>query len=472
MDDYKLIKNLYGEEMLHLCKKLFPTILDIHGLLPSILKTKFYPSKTLIKDIISENKIEDFRDYIYSQVDLKRKKIIGNKHPKKLLREAGYTLYECKTEEDIQKFKKYYHKGEELCTFNGGRLEYNYVFFIVRDDALHLDRNLFPNPERDDNYGTSVISIQFFKGKINTVSLKNRYNDTVEDADATYSNNLDLIVSGLTDSFEKYYHLKTETDEKISFCLDKYIEVDNTFYKYNYKINDTYYCPNNIIIKDGKVICYEEKERYIVFDYFILDNKEKTIKIIDDKITDSFINDFNNIEKININKINNYRIINIVFENNQEAKIVLNENNEMIEYKNNNILSIDNKFLYYNKTLLNLDLENVIEIENDFLALNNSLENINIPNIKNIGNWCLCNNDTLTILNAPNMEEVGIGFFLRNNSVKVLQAPSLRNTGMLFFNKNTSFEYIDISEDINKEFGFLKKYSENKEKDKVLCKIS
>ena len=36
------------------------------------------------------------------------------------LDEAGYILYECKTDADIQKFKKYYKKDEELCTFGDG----------------------------------------------------------------------------------------------------------------------------------------------------------------------------------------------------------------------------------------------------------------------------------------------------------------------------------------------------------------
>ena len=34
--------------------------------------------------------------------------------------------------EDIQKFKKYYAIGEELCTFSGGRLNNCYVFFAVK----------------------------------------------------------------------------------------------------------------------------------------------------------------------------------------------------------------------------------------------------------------------------------------------------------------------------------------------------
>lgn len=45
---------------------------------------------------------------------------------------AGYILYECKTKEDIQKFKKYYHENEELCTFNDNRLDKCHVFLQLK----------------------------------------------------------------------------------------------------------------------------------------------------------------------------------------------------------------------------------------------------------------------------------------------------------------------------------------------------
>ena len=37
-----------------------------------------------------------------------RKRVIDVFAPKELMKEAGYTLYECKTKEDVNRFKKYY----------------------------------------------------------------------------------------------------------------------------------------------------------------------------------------------------------------------------------------------------------------------------------------------------------------------------------------------------------------------------
>ena len=69
----------------------------------------------------------------------------------------------------IQSFKKYYAPQEELCTFLGGRLNSCDVFFAVKKDVNDIKRSDFIKPEREDKYGTSVISIQFRKGYINTL---------------------------------------------------------------------------------------------------------------------------------------------------------------------------------------------------------------------------------------------------------------------------------------------------------------
>ena len=88
-------------------------------------------------------------------------------------KEAGYVLVECYNEEDIQKFRKYYAPGEELCTFKGGRLNSCRVFFAVKKNVLDIKREDFKKPKREDEYGTSVISIQFTKDETNTLSIKN-----------------------------------------------------------------------------------------------------------------------------------------------------------------------------------------------------------------------------------------------------------------------------------------------------------
>ena len=162
----------------------------------------------MYEDIVKNGVVNSFKNYIYSLVDVElEKEVKVDKNPKELLSEAGYDLYECRSESDIQKFKKYYAEGEELCTFNGGRLNDCYVFFAVNKNVNQIRREDFDYPTRQDEYGTSVISIQFTRDETHTLSIKNRYNHTVDNPDATFSNNLDNIIPGLTDSFSKYYGL-------------------------------------------------------------------------------------------------------------------------------------------------------------------------------------------------------------------------------------------------------------------------
>ena len=202
--ELKKIKKMYGEDFMHLCRTLFPTILEQEDLLYNILLQNFAGnSRTLYEDIMSNGLEEKFKNFIFSRFDVEKreKQMAPSKTPYELLDEAGYDLYECHSEEEIQRFRKYYEPNEELCTFNGGRLNRCVVFFAVKKNVDEIKRENFRNPQREDEYGTSVMSIQFSKDGICTVSIKNRYNHTVDNPDATYGNDLDRIILGLRQSF-------------------------------------------------------------------------------------------------------------------------------------------------------------------------------------------------------------------------------------------------------------------------------
>ena len=222
MDDLKLIKKDYGEKLSHLCRDLFPTLLETPGLLYTALTNTFYPTKLLYEDLERFNSFDTFEDIVKSSIKAEETEQIEHKTktPQELLDEAGYILYECHSEKDIQSFRHYYkrndgivpkyipdtnpmsYNGEELCTFNGNRLNRCHVFFAVKKNVDEIKREDFRGKEnRQDEYGTSVISIQFTRDH-NTLSIKNRYNHTVSNPDATFSNNLENIIPGLTEAFE------------------------------------------------------------------------------------------------------------------------------------------------------------------------------------------------------------------------------------------------------------------------------
>ena len=431
--DLKLIKKNYGENMMHLCRELFPTILEYEGKLFELLSNNFAYSKFLYDDIINNddkfNTKCKFKDFIYNLYYNKSYKSNNYKSVSQLFDEAGYNFYECRCYEDVMRFKKYYYNKEILCTFNNVdyRLKNNYVFFAVKKDVDNINRIDFPNPKREDLYGTSVISIQFTRGLVNTLSIKNRYNHSVSNPDATFSNNLDNIIVGLTDAFTKEYNLNINS-YCASFEIPGYVKAnDGKFYKYNYEIDNIYYCPNNIIIENHTPIHFE-KEKYIILDYFVLDMKKKKIITYDDIIYDSFCVSF---DKIDIIKEKEYK--KIILDDN--IVIVINKYNQIIEYSNNNIKLIDDNFLQFNETINNIELPNVIEIKDNFLAKNDGLINLSLPNVKTIGDWFLDANESLKEIDMPNVLKIGDNF-LTSSLIEKLSLPNLRSIGddALFFN--------------------------------------
>ena len=436
------------------CRDNFSTILEIDGLLLKLLLDNFDANHDLIDDIINNDLETEFKNYIYiqSNIEIKRSSNIG-KTPKELFDEAGYILYdECKSEEDIQTFKKYYMEGERLCTFRGERLNKFRIFFAVKKDVDSIKRRDFMEPDRQDKYGTSVLSIQFMKDGTNTLSIKNRYNHSVLNPDSTFSNNLDNIIPGLTNSFEEHYGI-VQSYKQDSFKIPGYVKAnDNKYYKYNYHIKNVYYCPNNIIIDNLEVKKYE-KERYIILDYFILDLKEKTIKLYDD-INDSFKDSIESINKVLVTKTEYGKQINITPKTGEIIKIELDNQNRIITYENNNVEHIKDGFLKYNDTLKEFSVKNLILIEDDFLRNNNTIVDFYAPNLEEIGSDFLYYNSSLESFEAQNLQQIGSCFLPNDEELIQFYAPNLKKIGndFLRYNEKLMYFYAQNIESVGNSF--------------------
>jgi len=457
MDDLRLIKDKYGEKMMHFCRSAFPTILETPGLLFNLLKDKFEFSKFLYEDIEKESAFDMFKDYINSMFwNEDETKVVSEKTPKELFEELGYDFYECKTEEEIQSFKKYYIYGEELCTFNGGRLNSCHVFFAVKKDVEKIKR--LPEPKRQDEYGTSVMSIQFTKGKKNVLSIKNRYNHIVSNPDATFSNCLENITPGLTDSFEKTYNLNINQNDSRIFELNDYVRAnDGKYYKYNYEIDNIYYCPNNIIIDNFEVIRdYQEKEKYLIIDYFIIDLLNKEI-IEYDTFGDCFVDAFRDINRIEIIKNKDLgKTIKIHTNNNTKPIIIeIDKTNKIISYINNNVTEVEHRFMYKNKSLRYLEANQLKRVGNRFLESNLCISNINLPSIQEVGSEFFYTNYQICEVNLPCLKKVGNNFLLHNQSLKKICAPKLEDIGTNFMLGNRELEEVIFPELTAIPDGFL-----------------
>ncbi len=453
-NELKEIKKLYGEEMMHMCRELFPSILEEEGKLLSILKATIAPTHSFALDIKENNLYTDFKDWIYDLAYSEEGKLFEtDKTPSELMEEAGYTLYECHSEEDIQSFEKYYAKGEELCTFNGGRLERCHVFFAVKKNVDEIKREDFPNPEREDEYGTSVISLQFDREGINTLSIKNRYNHTVNNPDATFGNNLEVIRLGLTYSFKKHYGFNFQRiNPRADFLYRKipYVQGnDLRVYRYNFEIYETYYCENNIIIRENHKIddtFAKNKERYILFDNYLLDLKEKDIiagGFSASAFTES-INDVGPIKNIEVIKNEENRIIKIKFDEDKEVEIEIDSHNSIIGYENKYVEKIGDRFLHYSKHIKSINLPNVKEIGYDFLQEAISLEGFNLPEVQIIGDNFLPRDNNIGGISLPNVIEIGSEFLYHNEVLSYFNTPKLRRIGNNFLVRNTQMMELDL----------------------------
>ena len=487
--DLKWIKRHYGEKFSHLCRDMFPTILEEEGMLSKLLSEHFPPSRELYDDILQNDLINSFRNYIYSLTKTDENKVKVTLTPEELMEKAGYILYpECKTEEDIQSFRHYYYRGsptpnysggtparyagEELCTFNGNRLASNHVWFAVKKNVCEIRRKDFENPRREDDYGVSVLSIQFSRSKPNVLSIKNRYNHTVENPDATFSNNLDNIIQGLTQAFENTYGISLAQNNSTSFEIPNYVQArDGKFYKYNQEHNNIYYCPNNIIIQNGEVTRFD-KDKCVVFGYFILDLEGKEIINYDfikgSNTPDSFPESVGKINDIKRVPNENGLTIQITPENGEIVEIELDKHNQITGYRNPNVEEIGDFFLFINKSLKSLDLPNVKRIGGkclfpntlltslnllsvyaeffgeNFWQGNKSLAKLNLPNLEQIGDNFLQKNESLTELDLPNVRRIGYNFLLRNKSLKNINLPNVEQIGDNFLPNNQSLTSLNL----------------------------
>lgn len=424
--DLQYIKKKYGEKMMHFCRDNFSTILEKEGVLTQIFNDYFGESRSLYEDLKNSNWLFQFKNFITRKASGKIDEINGNltetnKTPEELMDEVGYNLKQCFSEDEIQSYKKYYREDEALCTFHGNRLDKCTVFFATKKDVDSIVRSDYTNPKREDKYGTSVISIQFTKDGTNTLSIKNRYNHTIANPDATFGNNLENIVPGLTESFAKTYGLRQE-NPSVDFEIPGYVRAnDGKFYKYNYEINNIYYCPNNIIIDNFHVKKFD-KSMYFLFDYFMIDlsKNNRSIFCYDKKLADGFIDTIPKIDKIAIENVEDDKRVVILGLNNECIELILDKDNKSKKLRIENIDKPKDGFMFKNESLEELDLGSVKVLDDDTLFENRTLVKVNAPNLIKINDYVLTRNEALNDFNAPCLESIGEESLIHTKAIKTL----------------------------------------------------
>ena len=475
--ELKKVKKIYGEKFKNLCRDMFPVILEQDGKLLSILESKFSHNCNSLYESITENGLEtEFKNLIFEEFEPKKEKIekIEERSPYEILDEAGYNLYECKTEDDIQNFEKYYAPNEILCTiYMGGRLNTRDCFFAVRKDVDKIRREDFINPQKEDEYSTSVLGIQFTRDAMCTAQIISRYNHTVSNPNCTLGNDLDRLAPGLSQSFTNLLKERglnfNNSQIKTGFEIPGYtLARDGKYYKYNMEVNGTYYCPNNIIIENGAPREAIPLDRGMVIDNFCIDFKSKEIKLLDDRIKDSFVEGLQDIEKTEVKKLENDAKVIKVYLSNKEKPVVIgvDKDNQIVKYENQYLQQVGYRFLYNNTALAELNLPELQQVGEGFLWNNTALTELNLPELQQVGDRFLEDNTTLMELNLPKLQlaghrflfngtlltkidlselkRVGDCFLFRNIALTELNMPDLQQVGDDFLKWNTALNKIDL----------------------------
>ena len=369
--------------------------------------------------------------------------IFVDKNPLELLSDAGYDAFVVETEAQKNSIKKYYRKGEELCTFGDPDRHKN--FYIIH--AIKRGANkIMPaeHPTRQDEYGTSVISIQIAK-EGGFISIKNRYNHTVNDPDATFSNYPDFIIPGLTNSLKQFFNVDFDVTE--SLLPDGFCSINGQIFKFNYRIwgrlpgttESGYYGYGDGFYFYGDNVIKLNRDYEIILENYVLNLREGTLK-------DLIIHESTGPtewEQQRYQRKEKTRILLERFFKGKNIKVTINPEN-----KREKIISADGVWVakVVDGKLIELNLPNVKTVGDDFLDDARHLQKLYMPDLEKAGNMFLWNVYSITQVRLPKLKEVGYSFISSSGALSQIDLPSLERCGGGFLEGNNSLTELYLPE--------------------------
>lgn len=198
-------------------------------------------------------------------------------------KKAGYNTVIFDDEEKIAECKKYYAAGEVICTYNNlsGRMNQYHMLVAIKKDIDKIQRS--KTPQREDEYGTSILNIQIAKNGSH-MSIKNRYNHTVNECDSTLNNNLDLLVPGLQAKVLGYYNIASLNKNKNYY--KNIININGVYLKYVTEVENVYF--GNFVLDSKNGVRFADNGRYYVNtnhdNLCVLDfHDKKVIKLLNER---------------------------------------------------------------------------------------------------------------------------------------------------------------------------------------------
>lgn len=327
-----------------------------------------------------------------------------------LLERAGYNAFYADTLEKQNSIERYFAPGELLCTFNDRARYRNYhLVHAVKKDVDQIRREDFKGKEqRQDAYGTSVISIQMHKTK-RFISIKNRYNHAVQGCDHTFDSNPDKIVEGLTAALKERFNVEFSVAK--SPLPDGFVLMGNQIFKYNREKNNVYYA-DQAWAKDGVVHAVDRSAGDALFDGFMFNNKTKTLKNIDQhrrqrifypESIDSFADDFNRYyggnRGLTVDRGGNLTLNGKILIGAEESRIKTINLPALIEMSDQCLLEADALTIFKAPAL--------IKMGSRCLNYTKALMHFEGPMLTTMGRFSLSRTPALTHFKAPVLDKVG-----------------------------------------------------------------
>ncbi len=370
---YDIIKRQNGEAFAKAIRRFDNGLFEIENL-PQIVQ---YAGRNLLPLLtyLEYLKNEEQKCYVADTLD-----------PFVLLKRAGYNAFYADSLEKQNSILPYFAKGEVLCTFRDeARYQKYHIIHAIKEGADTLNREDFLGKEkREDEYGTSVISIQILK-EGGFIKITNRYNHTVAGSDNTFNSNPDAIIRGLSTALQDYFGITFQSDLP-EFEKD-FILCNDRIYKYHAE-RDNIYFGNGYFIKDARPYFINPDYQMIV-DSFILDFKENKI-ITNYNLSPAFFPDD--------------VVLDLIQKEIQGKRLTRKKSgNQTLVYANNRlILKVRDAQMIY----LNLkDLGPCLEINNPIFTHHDTIEEVYLDTITKLS--CYSFND------CPNLKKVSMNALIK-----------------------------------------------------------
>jgi hypothetical protein len=425
---YKKIKKQNGEKFAQTIRNHHNGLLEIPEL-PHILR---YAGR-------DPNDAEGLLPYLMTLISPKDSSSSqGNRNPFELLDEAGYNAFHANTLAKQNSIKHYFIPEEFLCTFNdAARYTKYHIVHAVKKDVDQIKRDDFKGKEdREDEYSTSVISIQMAK-KGGFISIKSRYNHTVSNCDNTLESNPNNIIGGLSAALKKHFDVDFTTSEA---PLPEYFAlVGGQIVKYHMEEGDVYF-GEKFWATAGTVHTFDRGRGDALFDGFLFRNETKKLERIGFYHNDSFAENFNEYyggnRDLKVDKDGNLTLNGDVLIGAEKSRIT---SLYLPAFKH-----MDNNCLKEVSELRTIDAPALKSMNLDALRFAPSLVSANLPALERMEEGNLSNVRSLTNLTISSLIYIGPHSLHNLTSLTTFYAPSLEATGKLSLKNLPSMISVDV----------------------------